>query len=120
MPLDEYLEDDILQAAVERRLQLAIQVCMDITNYIIAQQGLRSSTVLENIFEILGHEGILTQELSSRMVGMVRFRNILVHDYLEIDPSRVYSHLTAGIDDFKQFASEITEQFFIDDIGDTP
>ncbi len=46
-PLDEYIEDENLQAIVERRLQLAIQVCMDIASYLIAQLSL-SAPVLPN------------------------------------------------------------------------
>jgi uncharacterized protein YutE (UPF0331/DUF86 family) len=35
VPLEEYLDDDGIQTYVERKLQLAIQVCMDIGNYLI-------------------------------------------------------------------------------------
>ncbi|MHB1420678.1 MAG: HepT-like ribonuclease domain-containing protein [Bacillota bacterium] len=38
MSSDEYLLNEDMQAIVERRLQLAIQACMDISNYIIAHQ----------------------------------------------------------------------------------
>lgn len=108
---DEYLEDENLQAIVERRLQLAIQVCMDIANYLIAQLGLSSPDELENIFTVLGREGVISSDLAQHMVGMVRFRNILVHDYLEIDSIVVYRNLASEIDDFDQFAQEIIQRF---------
>jgi uncharacterized protein YutE (UPF0331/DUF86 family) len=34
VPLDEYLDDDNIRTIVERKLQLAIQVCMDVANYL--------------------------------------------------------------------------------------
>ena len=105
--LDEYLEDENLQAVVERRLQLAIQVCMDIANYLIAQLGLTSPDDLENIFVILGRETIIPSELAGRMVGMVRFRNILVHDYLDINSLMVYHSLADELNDFDEFAQQI-------------
>lgn len=37
VPLDEYLDDDNIQTIVERKLQLAIQACMDIASYLIGQ-----------------------------------------------------------------------------------
>ncbi len=44
---------------------------------------------------------------------MVRFRNILVHDYLDINSAIVYAHLTDEINDFEQFAQEIGTTFLI-------
>lgn len=109
--LDEYLIDENLQAIVERRLQLSIQVCMDIANYLIAQLGLTSPEEPENIFAVLGREGIIDATLARHMVGMVRFRNILVHDYLDIDSLVVYHNLSAELKDFDQFAQQIIARF---------
>ena len=108
---DEYLQDDNIQAVVERKLQLSIQVCIDIANYLIAQLGLRAPEQLENVFLVLGREGILSRELAQRMVGMVRFRNILVHNYLNTDADIVYDHLQKGLPDFEQFALEVVNRF---------
>jgi len=109
--LDEYLIDDNIQTIVERKLQLAIQACMDIGSYLIGQLGLKAPDEPENVFAALGREGVISQQLAQRMVGMVRFRNILVHDYLEIDSYIVYHNLTEELDDFEQFSQEIIERF---------
>jgi uncharacterized protein YutE (UPF0331/DUF86 family) len=103
----EYLADSDQQDIVERNLQLAIQTCIDVANYIIAYEGLRSADKLENVFAVLGEADIIPMDLASRMVGMVRFRNILVHNYLDIDSSLVYEHLTHRLDDFEAFARAI-------------
>jgi len=105
----EYLVDSDQQDIVERNLQLAIQVCIDVAGYIIAYKGLRSADKLENVFEVLGEVGIISPSLASRMVGMVRFRNILVHNYLDIDSTIVHEHLTHQLDDFEAFARAILE-----------
>jgi len=114
VPRDEYLRDDNIQAIVERRLQLSIQVCMDVANYLIGQLGLAAPDAPENVFALLGREGVIDAGLAQRMAGMVRFRNILVHDYIEIDPGAVYQNLTAELDDFDQFAREIAGRFLVD------
>ena len=108
---DDYLQDDNIQTIVERKLQLSIQVCIDIANYLIAQLGLSAPDQLENVFLVLGREGILSRELAQRMVGMVRFRNILVHNYLNTDADIVYDHLQKGLPDFEQFALEVVNRF---------
>lgn len=102
--LHDYLNDYDLQAIVERNLQLAIQVCIDIANYIIARRKLTFPVEQENIFILLGREGIIPEKLADRMKGMVNFRNILVHDYTEIDSKRVYKALRQGMKDFNDFA----------------
>jgi len=50
VPLEEFLDDDGIQTYVERKLQLAIQVCMDIGNYLIGQLGLAVPDEAENVF----------------------------------------------------------------------
>ncbi len=109
--MDEYLDDDNIQTIVERKLQLAIQACMDIGSYLIGQLGLTAPDEPENVFVVLGREGIINRDLARRMVGMVRFRNILVHDYLEIDSHIVYHNLAGELDDFDQFSQEIIARF---------
>jgi len=105
----EYLANSDQQDIVERNFQLAIQVCIDVANYIVAYNGLRSADRLENVFVVLGEVGIISTDLASRMVGMVRFRNILVHDYLDIDSTMVHKNLTHHLDDFEAFARAILE-----------
>lgn len=107
--LKEYLNDYDLQAIVERNLQLAIQVCIDIANYIVARKKLTFPVEQENIFLILGREEIIPQKLAARIKGMVNFRNILVHDYMAIDSQKVYRILKQGLKDFSEFAKAAVE-----------
>ncbi len=107
LSLAEYLEDEDIQAIVERKLQVAIQACMDIANYLIAHEQLRIPDDERDIFAALAEGGILSKELARRMQGMVNFRNILVHEYLEIDSRIVYKHLTERLEDLSDFARAI-------------
>jgi len=109
--LDEYLQNEDLQAIVERRLQLAIQVCVDLANYLIAHHGLRVPDAQDNVFTILGEEGIISSDLARCMAGMVRFRNILVHNYLEIDSAIVHKLLTTRLGDFDEFGQAMLRLF---------
>jgi uncharacterized protein YutE (UPF0331/DUF86 family) len=111
IPLPEYLADENMQMIVERRLQLAIQACIDIANHLVARLGTRLPEEQENVFALLGSEGILPVDVAQRMVGMVRFRNILVHDYLEIDAAQVHANLGERLGDFDQFSRAIAARF---------
>lgn len=109
LSLDDYLADEQRQLAVERRLQVAAQVCIDIGNYLIAYYGLRTPDKPEDIFAILGRETLIPESLVQRLVGMVRFRNILVHGYLDIDPAKVHAVLSADLGVLLDFAQAIEE-----------
>lgn len=119
VPLDEYLSDDNIQTIVERKLQLAIQACMDIASYLIGQLGMAAPDEPHNVFAVLGQEGVIGHGLAGRMVGMVRFRNILVHDYLAIDSTIVHDNLTGELEDFDQFSQEIILRFLSSDSSAT-
>ena len=103
----EYLADKDRQYVVERLLQLASQVCIDVGNYLVAYYGLQTPEKPENIFAILGRENLIPEPLAQTMVGMVRFRNILVHGYLVIDPVKVQAVLANDLDVFLAFAQAI-------------
>jgi len=77
--LDVYLDDEDLQAAVERRLQLAAQEYIDIANYLISRLRLEIPDDESNLFLVLSRSGIIPCKLGEKLKGLIRFRNILVH-----------------------------------------
>lgn len=107
--LEEYLQNGDTQAIVERRLQLAIQACLDIANYLIAHRQLKVPDDERDLFAVLAEAGIISMDLARRMRGMINFRNILVHAYLEIDPALVHKHLTERLADLDEFAKAIVK-----------
>ncbi|MCL4515103.1 MAG: DUF86 domain-containing protein [Firmicutes bacterium] len=44
-----------------------------------------------------------------KVAGMAGFRNVLVHQYLQVDLKEVYQILQSGLDDFRSFAGYITD-----------
>ncbi len=59
LSLAEYLQNEDAQAIVERKLQLAIQVCMDIANYIIVHRQLKIPEDERSLFAALAEADIL-------------------------------------------------------------
>ena len=55
----------------------------------------------------MGKHGVIPKDFASKIEGMAGFRNILVHDYLEIDPRKVYQNLLNALKDFDEFARYI-------------
>ena len=105
---EEFINSEALQDRAERNLQLAAQICIDIGNHIISDEGYRSPSGYSDIFQVLKEEKILDDKLSETMKKIAGFRNVLVHDYVEIDKDMVYSTLN-NIYDFKKFAEKISK-----------
>jgi uncharacterized protein YutE (UPF0331/DUF86 family) len=93
MPLDEYLADADAHAIAERHFQIAVQCLLDIGNHIVAEQGLGTPDDASGILDCLKRAGVVPPDLYERTRGLAGFRNVLVHDYLEIDHRTVHGLL---------------------------
>lgn len=107
IPLKTFLDDSDLHDISERNLEVAIQCVLDIGAHIIAEKGFKSPAEYEDIIIILGNEKVLSSKVAASLKGMGRFRNLLVHEYMEIDYKRVYEILQKDIIILGEFAKEI-------------
>jgi uncharacterized protein YutE (UPF0331/DUF86 family) len=108
---DELENSDILLTYVERKLQLAAQVCIDLGNHLISYFGFETPKDYKEIFDVLAKEGVISKNLCSNMKKVAGFRNILVHDYLSIDVGKVAEVLNRGLRDFDDFSTAVVEFF---------
>lgn len=107
--LEEYKKDRDIQAIVERRLETAIQACIDIGNHIVSQQNWDSPSDYSEIFSILAEHHVLSEKQRDRLIRMVGFRNVLIHEYRDILLDKVYDILENRLSDFYDFAQAILE-----------
>lgn len=93
--------------AVERGLQLAAEVVFDIGNHILSAHFGVSAEDYEDILEQLSRQDVISDALRGRLKGLGGFRNILVHDYLRLDPDVVIDKLASSPVDFSDFARAV-------------
>jgi uncharacterized protein YutE (UPF0331/DUF86 family) len=99
--LNEFLENPEHYGSAERFLQLAIETTTDIGNHIISSLGLGEVNWYSDIAGIIEEKGYINSELRERWIKMIGFRNILVHDYLEVDRKIVYDVLLNRLNDLE-------------------
>lgn len=104
---DKFLDSFEKIQASKHTLQEAIEACLDIANHIIAAKGLGRSETYSGMFQRLAKGGILEGELADRLGDMARFRNLLVHQYAEIDNRRVHEILRENLVDIEEFVTRI-------------
>jgi len=108
-PKKEFLTDPFVYGNVERYLQLAIQIIIDIGNHILSERNVTGIVNYQDIIVRLGTEGIIPIELAVKIEPMAGLRNILVHEYIEIDREKLYDFLQYSLKDFKEFVRHVKE-----------
>jgi len=98
------LEKDLDERwAVERGLQLCIQLVLDIATHLAASAG-RDTPDYATAIDELGRLGILPPELAQRLRPLAGFRNALVHGYLGLDLQRVHTVLNVHLEEVRELA----------------
>lgn len=103
---EELLKDPYLQDIVERNLEVSAQAVIDIANRIISIEGLEKPRDYYEAIIRLGESGILSKEFSQQLAPIAGFRNILVHDYMDINWDEVYTNLLQ-LDDIFKFMDDV-------------
>ncbi len=106
---EEFDEDKTIEWSVERALQVAIQIVVDISTHILnTTSNLTPQDYADAIIK-LGKIGVIPADFAKKIERMPGFRNILVHQYAEIDTRRVYQNMQEELEDFILFARYITD-----------
>ena len=101
------IETDLnLKGAVERYLYLLTQAAIDLAETIIALKNFRRPTTYSEAFHILHEEDFLTTDLTEKLVRMAGFRNIIAHDYEDVDFGILYDVLQYRLGDVEQFLKD--------------
>lgn len=94
---------------IERILELLIMTASDIVLHMIAAKGEPPPASYRASFLRAGELGIITSELSKSLAIGAGLRNILVHEYAEIDYGLLYKSIPIAIRDFSAFIKEFSK-----------
>lgn len=96
-----------ISGVVERNLQLASEVVLDVANQIIAEFRFRTPDSYKESIIILGEAGVLSKDFADYFSGIAGFRNVLVHNYMDIDYDEVADKVNNRLGDFETFAKAV-------------
>ncbi len=100
----EFVREPALHDLAERYLHLAVEACLDLANHWIADRALPTPDANRDTFTVLEKAGELNPGLADRLRGWAGFRNILVHEYVEIDHAIAYRAIREELSDLESFA----------------
>ncbi|HEX9619977.1 MAG TPA: DUF86 domain-containing protein [Polyangiaceae bacterium] len=92
---------------VEHTLQIAVQAALDVASHIVSDERLGEPRTNQELFEILGREGLIDERVARALRAAVGFRNVLVHGYASVDLAIVKDVLENHVDDLLAFVQAV-------------
>jgi len=106
-PVDALQSDREELWVVERGLQLCTQNVLDVATHLAASAG-RDVPDYGTAIDQLADLGVLPGEFAARFRPVAGFRNVIVHGYLDVDLEIVHRMLNERLDDFAEFARQVS------------
>jgi uncharacterized protein YutE (UPF0331/DUF86 family) len=103
--LSEFQENWVLRSMAERAMQVAAEIIIDVAERILALEKSGPAATAAEAMESLVRLGVL--QSAQPYVNITRFRNLIVHQYEEIDPVLLFDLAKNRLNDFRKFRDEI-------------
>jgi uncharacterized protein YutE (UPF0331/DUF86 family) len=91
------------QDSIILNIQRACETAIDLAMHEIRLRRLGIPQDSREAFSILSKEGLISKTLAEKMMAMVGFRNIAVHDYQELNLEVVQQIIEKHLEDFLDF-----------------
>jgi uncharacterized protein YutE (UPF0331/DUF86 family) len=111
--LQLFISDVDRQDIVAFNLHLAVENCIDIAAHIISENGWGVPGSASEMFYLLEEKGMLDQAMTERMIKAVGLRNLIMHEYVNIDLKRLFATVREDLNDLTVFLSTIFQQLGI-------
>lgn len=92
--LEEYKSNAVYRRAIERTLQLLVECATDINNMLLKMNGEKGASDYFNSFIDIAESSIIPADFALKIAPSTGLRNILVHEYEEIDDEIVYRSIS--------------------------
>ena len=98
-----YQTDFVKRHAVEKLIELIVEIASDINREFINSAGREPATTYFSTFEEMGEIGVLPKALVTKLAQTTGLRNRLIHGYEKIDHKIVFQGLKPFVRDYKQY-----------------
>lgn len=104
-----FTDDFLKQDAIALNLQRAAEQCIDLANHVVRVKRLGIPKQSRDGFGMLRAAGVISGPLARNLEGMVGFRNVLVHDYQNLDLNIMQNIIEYRLGDFIEFTVRVME-----------
>ncbi|HIB66747.1 MAG TPA: DUF86 domain-containing protein [Phycisphaerales bacterium] len=104
---EQQLEDWVLHSAIERSLQVAVEIVIDICHRLNSLSGRSPAASARDAVEGCVKLGVLSStDTLSHMIG---FRNLVVHRYEHVETQILIDIVNNHLDDFDDFRAKVLD-----------
>jgi uncharacterized protein YutE (UPF0331/DUF86 family) len=107
--LDEYIKNSIYRRAIERTMQLIVECATDINNMLLKMHGNKGAVDYFNSFIDIAEQDIIPIEFALKIAPSTGLRNILVHEYEEINDEVVYNSIKTCLQYYLEYMDLINQ-----------
>jgi len=107
--LEEFLKDKDAKDIVCHNLFIVLQNIIDICSHIISDGNMEEPAYVSQMAEILSREKVIRKELERPLKNMMGFRNIIAHQYGDLDFNTVHVIVQNDLPDIYAFLEDIIE-----------
>lgn len=105
--LEEYRSDFYVKSSAERLIQLIVECATDVNNHVVVETGNRPPEDYSVSFVRAAEVGMISGELAEKLKGSAGMRNILVHEYMDIDDEKVYQAMPLAIKEYTEYIRQV-------------
>ena len=104
---EEFIKDKMYQWSVERGFHIVCEAVFDIGNHILVSEFNCAPSNYQSVIDLLNEKSVISDKLRDVFRGLGGFRNILVHDYLDLELDGIFDKLQNRLGDFDLFIQEV-------------
>jgi len=105
--LEEFLQNNLLIDSIKYKLIVAIEGSITICNHLASRLGERVPESYSDCFKIISELGVISGELTKKLVNMSKFRHVLIHLYWKIDDSKIFEIARNNVNDLTEFLNQL-------------
>jgi uncharacterized protein YutE (UPF0331/DUF86 family) len=104
-----FTEDYFKQDAIAANIQRLCESCIDLANIVIRKGKLGLPKESRESFSILYKEKIISETMAKHLIAMVGFRNVLVHQYQNINLDIMVEVIEKHLEELIDFTNIVIE-----------
>ncbi len=107
----EFMSDWKIQDIIEYNLFQIVNHLVDIIEHIVVDENYGMPNTAYEAVKILQEKKIIDEHTHDLLKEMIGFRNVIGHEYMNIDKKVVHNILTSKLDDIKGVNKIIVEKY---------
>jgi len=91
--LEDYTNNSAIKAACERFFEKIVMAIIDLSFLIVKDKGFKIPEEENEVFDVLASEKIISEKLKEKLKSAKGMRNVLAHEYGEVNDELVFESL---------------------------